>query len=215
MHASKKHTFYTALYFLTLVSVGLSCIYKAGPKFYSAGAIMLSALIALSAALVNISYTRRTARESNSLDFQQTLLNNKEYARNVGVMIQAIGNRDSFPLENYAQDEHALTPEAKAIRYALNSWEQAANAMRHDIYDEIYLYKSHKSTVLYIGLMLRGYVRAKQEVNVSFFENFNWLVLKWAIRRDSFEEKDTKKQLKKVFKDLSKVKSGKISPWQK
>ncbi|NRD73272.1 DUF4760 domain-containing protein [Shewanella sp. VB17] len=214
MHRRKNYTFYIIVYFLFLLLLGLSCISYAHSDYYSAGAIILSAVIALSAAAVNIFYIRRTARESNSLHFQQSLLNSIEYANNVDIMVKAIKKRHDFPLEDYAKDEHALTSEAKAIRYTLNSWEEAANAMKHDIYDEIYLYNSHKSTVLYIGLMLRSYINAKQKVNVSFFESFNWLVLKWAIRRDSFEEKETKKQLKKVFKDLSNIKSGKITSAQ-
>jgi len=210
-----RHSISIIIYFLTVLVIGVYLISIAGVNFYSAGAILLSAFLALSAALTNISYTRRTARESNSLTFQQSLLNSQEYEKNIDVVIKAIFNRLNFPIKDYAEAKHANTEEAKAIRYVLNSWEQAANAIKHNIYDEAYLYKSHKSTVLKIGLSLRGYIEEKQKSNISFFDSFNWLVLKWTIKRDSFQEKETKRQLKKVFSDLNKIKSGQISSWQK
>ena len=215
MQLSRKHRFKISLYFTILITLGLYSIYSIPATYNSAGAILLSSMLALSAAVVNISYTRRTARESNSLHFQQQLLNNKNYEENVYVVLTAINNRNTFPLCNFAKPEHALSSEAIAIRYVLNSWEQAANAIRHNIYDEIYLYKSYKSMVLHIGLLLRGYIDEKQKTNISFFENFNWLVLHWTIRRDSFEEAETKRQLKRVFHDLSNIKSGRIKNTQK
>ena len=210
-----KNNILISLFFIVYICVGLLIISVLDDKYFSSGAIVFSSLLALSAAIVNISYTRKTARENNSLSFQQSLLNSKLYHEKVRCTLEAISNRHQMSLDKYAEDEFANAQEAEAIRYVLNTWEQAANAIRHNIYDDLYLYKSHKSSVLYLGVILRGYIRKKQQVNASYFQELNWLILKWSIRRDSFSEKKTKKKLKKIFRELDKVKTGKISPSEK
>ncbi|MFT5164267.1 MAG: hypothetical protein ACI9FJ_002868, partial [Alteromonadaceae bacterium] len=162
-----------------------------------------------SGALLNVFYQRRTARESNSLTFQQSLSDNEIYNENIPIIMSVIKNRKSIHI--YAEPKHTNTKEAQAIRSVLNTWERAANAMRHGVYDELYLYQAHRSMVLHFGVYLRGYIKAKQAERESFLVNFSWLVLKWTIRRDSFEEAITKKELKAVFKALNRVKAGRPS----
>ncbi len=208
MTKNRFFNFYIIFFFVLVFFFGIILIHYLGRNFYSSGAILLSAVLALSGALLNLVYQRRTARDSNSLSFQHSLLNDQHYLKYLSCSVSAFENRHNFPLKMFATREYSKTPEAQAIRYVLNTWERAANAMRHGIYDEKYLYEAHKSMVLHFGVILREYVNEKQKEQISFFENFSWLVLKWSIRRDSFEEKITKKKLKKIFKELSKIKSG-------
>lgn len=198
--------FIAVIYFLMTFIFGLSFIYYLGPAFYSAGAILLSAILALSGALMNVFFQRRTARESNSLSFQQSLSDNEDYISSVPKIINAINNRDVMPLQEYTKPEYANCDEAKAIRNVLNTWERAANAMRHGIYDERYLYEAHKTMVIHLGIYLRGYIVMKQKEQISFYENFIWLVVNWTIRKDSFEEAASREELKRIFKALNRVK---------
>jgi hypothetical protein len=210
MTKNRFFTFYIIIFFLLAFGLGISLIISLGSDFYSAGAILLSAILALSGALINLIFQRRTARDANSLSFQHSLLNDSNYLTNVALSVKAFKNKHNVPLKELAQSHFSDSEEAKAIRYVLNTWERSANAMRHGIYDEKYLYEAHKSMVLHFGVILREFVNEKQKEQISFFENFSWLVLKWTIRRDSFEAKATKVQLKRVFRDLNRVKSGKL-----
>nr|WP_257606217.1 DUF4760 domain-containing protein [Ferrimonas balearica] len=203
------------LFVASIVAIEFYIGYKVGSDFYSASAILISATLALSAALINTKYQRQTARESNSLNFQQTLQQDAEYHKNLSIIIEAIHNRHKVPLESFALEEFGQSKEATAIRYVLNTWERASLAMVHKVYDEAYLYGAHKSMVLHFGVVLRSYIRKTQEKNVSLYCHFNWLVLRWTIRRDSFSEKQTKDNLKKIFSDLDRVGSGKLMSHQK
>lgn len=163
MYNLSRSGFFVAVYFLLLIFVGLLFIRYLGRDYYSAGAILLSAILALSGASMNVFYQRRTARESNSLSFQQSLSDNENYIKNIAVIVEAIRNRSETPLQEYAKSIKTDSKEAKAIRYVLNTWERAANAMRHRIYDEQYLYEAHKSMVLYFGVYLRAFIKEKQK----------------------------------------------------
>jgi hypothetical protein len=196
--------------FLAIFFSGLFIIRQLGSTYYSAGAILLSAILALCGALINVFYQRRTARESNSLAFQQSLSDNETYNKNIPIIIKAIKNRYAVPLRDYTKPENSTCSQATAIRHVLNTWERSANAMRHGIYDEQYLYEAHKSMVLHLGVYLRGFINEKQREQASFYENFSWLVLNWTIRRDGFEELATKNELKRIFMELNAVKAGKL-----
>lgn len=183
-------------------------IHTVNENFYSAAAILLSATLALLAALLNIMFTRKTARESNSLDFQKSLQEDKKYLAHI--RIAAAAAKSKLEMRELAKVENRFDKNAISIRYVLNIWERAANAMRHDLYDELYLFESHKSMVIAFGIDFRDFIDECQKRQASFYENFSWLVLKWTIRRDSFQEKGRKKELKRIFSLLSKVASNKI-----
>ncbi len=210
MRYSQKIIITSVLYFTVVISFGLWFIFNQKPEYYSAGAILLSAILALSGAVFNVYFQRRTAKDSNSLNFQHALSNDQVYLKKTGFVITAIRGKFELPISDYAISPHNESVNAEAIRYTLNVWERAANAMKHGIYDEQYLYHAHKSMVLYLGVHLREYIKARQNENVSYYSNLNWLILKWAVRRDSFAEKNTKIQLKKVFNELNKIQHGVI-----
>ena len=210
MHYTKTAIFQVIIYFSVLLTMSSYAYIVIDEKFYASIAIFTSAVIALSVALLGIHFQRKTAQESNSLDFQISLANNDKYLESLAVIVLAINNREKVPVENFAREEFSTSKEAEAIRYVLNTWERAANAILHGIYDEKYLYRTYKSMLLYFGVNLRVYIREKQKEGNSFFSSLNWLIIKCSIRRDSFEENMTKQALEDVFKLLDNVKHGKI-----
>ncbi|WP_296052516.1 DUF4760 domain-containing protein [uncultured Alteromonas sp.] len=189
---------------------GIFLIHRVDEKLISAIAILLSATLALSAALLNLAYSRQTAREANSLDFQKRLQDNKEYIKHVRKVGEAISKRNELNFTELAQPEQRSNEYAIAIRYVLNTWEQASNAIRHDLYDELYLYEAYKSMVIDFGLYFREFISSSQMRQVTFYENFSWLVLKWLIRRDSIKEKTRKAELKIIFNKLNNIAPKKV-----
>jgi hypothetical protein len=215
-HNSSSH--YNVLFLFSILIIISSAVYladKSGESYYSAIAIITSASLALSAAILNTFYQRCTSRENNSLNFQQLLQSDTQYARHLKTVVEAINNRLEVPMHNFALEQYGASEEATAIRYVLNTWERAALAMSHGIYDEKYLYGTHKSMVLHFGVTLRGYIRETQKNNISFYIHFSTLVLKWTIRRDSFSERQTKRHLKIILRQLDRVKTGRITAKQK
>ena len=170
---------------------GIFLIHRVDEKLISATAILLSATLALTAALLNLAYSRQTAREANSLEFQKRLQDNDEYIEHVRKVGEAIAKRNELDFAELAQPEQRSNEYTIAIRYVLNTWEQASNAIRH-------------------GLYFREFISSSQKRQVTFYENFSWLVLKWVIRKDSIKEKNRKKELKLIFKKLNRLAPKKI-----
>ena len=225
MKIRKKHIELIVTYFVIVIAIGTYLITSAKGDYISAVAILFSAFLAISGALITIYFQRRTAREKNTLDFQNELHENEGYHQNVLLINKLIANhKDDYingrtdtmdVIKTLASPELVRTEEAVALRDVLNKWEQAANAIRHGLLDENYLYSSHKSSVLYMGVMFRSFIKERQKSNESLYLNFTWLVLKWTIKRDSFESQETRKQIRAVFKQLNNIKHGKIKPSQK
>jgi glycine cleavage system regulatory protein len=205
----RSHRFKIAICFLAIFTIGILIIANLEGSNKAAGAIVLSAILALYSATITVVYNRLTAREKNSLEFQESLQLNTEYKKHLITAVRAIEDRFTIPLEVLTTEEYKRSESTKAIQYVLNTWERAANAMHHGIYDEVYLYGTYKSKILYFGIHLRDFVKERQKDNPAFYQNYSHLVLLWAIRGDSFEEKNTKTDLKKVFNDLNSIKHGK------
>ena len=204
------------LWFILGPIIGLYAVSSLEEKYFAGGAVLLSATLALSAAMASMYYQRKTAREKNTLDFLNNLSDDINYQNHFTAVraILANENKDARLVE-LASIDKVNDKDTESIREVLNTWEQASNAVLHNLYDELYLYSSHKSQVITLSLVLRPYIRARQKTNVSLYSNFSWLALKWTIRRDSFESTQTKKDLKRVFKQLDKIKSGRLRPSQK
>ncbi|MEJ6497792.1 DUF4760 domain-containing protein [Pseudoalteromonas lipolytica] len=225
MKVRKKHIELIVIYFISVSLVGGYLIKTSNGDYISAVAILLSAFIAISGALITIYFQRRTAREKNTLEFQNDLQENEDYHKNVLLINKLLANhKDDYiqgktdtmdVIRTLASPELVRSEEAVALRDVLNKWEQAANAIRHGLLDEKYLYSSHKSTVLFMGVWFRSFIKERQKSNESLYLNFTWLVLKWTIRRDSFENDETRKQIRAVFKQLNNIKHGKIKANQK
>ncbi|WP_165385554.1 DUF4760 domain-containing protein [Pseudoalteromonas phenolica] len=196
-------------WFCAILLIGICIIGVLPIDLVSTAAILLSATLALSAAVLGMYYQRQMAKEKNTLDFQQKLKEDEKYQKHLEDVRSIIHseNKDEQLLE-LTKPENINDPKSVSIRYVLNTWEQAANAIKHKLYDEDYLYSSHKSQVIMFSLFLRKYIRTRQRSNVALYSDFSWLSIKWALKRNSFESPQTKRELKKVFKQLHKVKTG-------
>ena len=204
------------LWFTLSPIIGLYAISGLDEKYFGGGAVILSAALALSAAMVSMYYQRKTAREKNTLDFLNNLSDDTNYQSHFLNVRAILADEDKDArLVELASPDKVNDKDTESIREVLNTWEQASNAVLHNLYDELYLYSSHKSQVITLSLVLRPYIRERQKTNVSLYSNFTWLALKWTTRRDSFESAQTKKDLKRVFRQLDKIKSGKLRPNQK
>ncbi|TVL33320.1 DUF4760 domain-containing protein [Shewanella algae] len=183
-------------------------IWEVSPSFF---AITISAVVAAVIALSNIFSQKKLSREKNSLDFQESFKSSAKVNESLRLLFDAYYNRHNIPLELYASDKKLKsTDTAEAIRFILNEWERAANAIKHKIYDDKFLYEAHASIVIFLSVNFRTFIRKTQEVNPRYYIHFTWLSLKWTIRRDSFEHNKTEKQLKIIFRALNRVKSGKL-----
>ena len=208
----KIRTTYIIAIAFTLVALIVLAVFKAdsSQSYYSAAAISISAIMALTAAVINIKYQRTTARDKNSLDLQEQLRSDEKYSKSLRVVFKVIQNRsDVNPLQVYT-NRHNYQDQYSAINYVLNTWERIGLAVRHDLYDELYLYNTYKTMVIQLSIMLREVINHAQKDNPAYFENFTWLSLHWTIRRDSFESNATKAELARILKELNKVKAGKF-----
>ena len=201
---------------ITLIALLLAYANNFGQHVYAPISVMISAVAAITAAAVTIKSNRHTFMQTNSLSFQQNLQSDSEYNRSILIVSAAMNNVLKKPLTEFADTSKIVTKEdkrtLKAIRYVLNTWEQAAASCRHNLYDEHHLYQSHKSMVIQIGIQFRGFIHEVQELrnNPDIYNNFTWLTLHWTIRRDDFVNKETRKELKLVYKQLSLIKAGKL-----
>ena len=110
-----------------------SWIIEYGPLI-SAGAILLSACVALIIARLNILEQRRISRRRATLDLLSRNEWDSDYleARNEFVKLK----NGSSGLEFWAAKEHENTPQIAVIRSVLNDYELIAVGIEEDILDE-------------------------------------------------------------------------------
>lgn len=187
-----------------------------GALVYAPVGVMISAIAALTAATATIKSNRHTFMQTNSLAFQQALLSDEDYKKALKLVAKAMDNRFDKPLAFFANSDNNFTDDDLqtiwAIRYILNVWERAAIACVYGLYDEAYLYKTYKSMVLDLGIQFRNFIHETQEDrdNPDIYKYFSTLVLIWTIRRGSFSSKQTKNELKLIYKQLRTIEAGKL-----
>lgn len=160
----------------------LAHLYDKSPAFYPAafGAVI---------AYVSLKNQRKTSREKNSLDFEAAYKRNAEVVEAWSVLLKVHKNRLNFPIENYGKQENSQSDEAKALKMIFNEWERCANAVRHNLYDERYLYNVYGSTLIFLDVHFEPYMAECRKTNSRFYKNMKNLSLKWRVRR-SYEDKD-------------------------
>lgn len=183
---------------------------------YGPTCILISAIAAITVATVTIKSSRHTFKQTNSLAFQQALQNDEHYKKALKGVSQAMSNRKAKPLVFYANPDNIKSNDDKEtldnIRYVINVWERAATACVKEIYDEHYLYTTHKSMVLDIGIQFRRFIHEVQENrnNPDIYKYFTQLVVLWSKRRDLFSNVLIKQELKLVYKQLKSIEAGKL-----
>lgn len=165
------------------------------PTFYPAA-------IGVIVAVYSILTQRKTSREKNSLDFEVSYKRSDNVNAAFDVLVEINKNRLSVPLSHWGKLENSRTDEAKALRTIFNEWERCANAVKHNIYDDLYLYKIYGSTVLHLDTTFGEYISECQGWNERVYRNFKWLVLKWRVRRSYEDGKPKNNECKKALKEI-------------
>jgi len=142
--------------------------------------IPLAALVAL----YGIKVQKKEKRLEKSLSFSQGLSENKQFQDSLKTLAILLDNRLHKPLSEYAIKDMS-TKEANAIRSVLNELERMAAGVRHNIYDEEFLYNTLSSMVLNIHDYLRSYVVEVKKRNQSAYINLEYLCLQWKIKKYS------------------------------
>lgn len=74
-----------------------------------------------------------------------------------------------------------LRTSASAI---LNAMEKCANAIRYGIYDEDFIYNIYGSQFIDLYELTYGLIKERQLKNARIWVNFEWLAVKWTLRRN-------------------------------
>ncbi|TSH78808.1 DUF4760 domain-containing protein [Pantoea sp. paga] len=67
----------------------------------------------------------------------------------------------------------------ESILYILNSWERCANAVRHKVYDEEFIYSAQGTTLVLTYNALVPMIECRKKKNIRAFLNVEWLATKW------------------------------------
>jgi len=178
-------------------------LYTKSPTFYPAA---LGAYIAFN----SIKNQRQSAREKNSLDFESAYKRNKDIEDAWMAILAIHKDRILFPIENYGKREYGNTENAKSLRTIFNEWERCANAVHSRIYDDLYLYRAHGSTLIFLDVHFGPYMDECRERNPRIYANLKKLALQWRIRRayedaNGISGEDYKKILKKAQESVDKL----------
>ncbi len=115
------------------------------------------------------------------------------------------------------QDVASTAPSTVSMRSAavdiLNAMESCANAVRYGIYDEDFIYNIYGSHFIEVYELTYGLIKARQFQQARLWVNFEWLAVKWTLRRNitgviSKESVDTSyiiNQSLKALKDHNKT----------
>ncbi|CNB98434.1 Uncharacterised protein [Yersinia frederiksenii] len=161
----------------------LKDLWNNNPTFYST---IIAATVAAFIAIFSIGKQRQTSREKNSLDFESSYKRSDKVENAWQTLLNIIKLKKVIPLHMWGRDTVRQTVEARALMTVFNEWERCANAIRHGLYDDEFLYKVFGSTVLFLAKEFEPYLLARRAVNPKFYNNFCWLADNWG-RRKSYE----------------------------
>lgn len=69
-----------------------------------------------------------------------------------------------------------------SILYVLNSWERCANAVRHKVYDEEFIYSAQGTTLVTTYKALLPLIECRKDKNKRAYLNVAWLATKWDLK---------------------------------
>ncbi|EKG1878681.1 MULTISPECIES: DUF4760 domain-containing protein [Klebsiella/Raoultella group] len=97
-----------------------------------------------------------------------------------------------------------------SILYILNSWERCANAIRHKVYDEEFIYSAQGTTLVMTYKALLPLIECRKDKNKRAFLNVEWLATKWDLKhtiRGSLNKR-TKKTLRAINEAKTEIKNN-------
>ncbi|TQV87275.1 DUF4760 domain-containing protein [Aliikangiella coralliicola] len=159
--------------------------------------VVFVALAAAIVAVFGIAFQRKTAREKNSIDFEESYKKNT----NIKNAMLEIYSLNESKVRALIKDDGSVDDNDKsviAIRRVLNEWERAATAISHQVYDNQYLYQIYGTTVLNLFDVLHPFITARQNKNSRLYINFQLLAVDWIIKRKRDEGYNYPKQLKEA-----------------
>lgn len=163
-----------------LLSILINLWHK-NPTFYST---LVAAVIAAMIAVISIRKQRQTSREKNSLDFESAYKRSEKVEEAWQILLDIIKVKNVVPLEMWGRDEVRQTKEARALMTVFNEWERCANAIKHGLFDEKFLYDVFGSTVLFLSKEFSPYLNARRKKNIKFYCNFCMLAEVWTLRKE-------------------------------
>ncbi|TWD44592.1 DUF4760 domain-containing protein [Pseudomonas sp. SJZ131] len=89
--------------------------------------------------------------------------------------------KSSSAAKKPATSEDAVRASASVI---LNAMEGCANAIRYGIYDEDFIYNIYGSQFIDLYELTYGLIKARQIKKARLWVNFEWLAVKWTLRRN-------------------------------
>ncbi|MFJ5448977.1 DUF4760 domain-containing protein [Pectobacterium carotovorum] len=69
-----------------------------------------------------------------------------------------------------------------SITFILNTWERCANAIRHSVYDEEFIYSAQGTTLITTYNSLRPMIECRKDKNPRAYLNIEWLAVKWELK---------------------------------
>jgi hypothetical protein len=96
---------------------------------------------------------------------------------------QVKGPKSSEQAEQSKSTEPAATAVWVAAGKILNSFEGCANAIRYGIYDEDFIYNVYGSQFINFYELTYGLIKARQVELPRAWVNYEWLAVKWTLRR--------------------------------
>jgi hypothetical protein len=159
--------------------------------------VLISAIIAF----IGFYTTRHLTRSKHTIDFESSYHQSEKLGE---ALKQMLAWNEQHP--NWADTEAlASTPDhamVTHIREMLNTWERASIAVRRKVYDEDLLYNAYGTSVIWMWKAMVPYMRKRQAHNPRLYMNFDWLAVRWMIRRNDSKDAAYTRKLKIALKHL-------------
>lgn len=129
--------------------------------------------------------TRHLTRCKHAIDFETAYHQSESLSwafKNLLAWSVHASAADTAALASPAMKTHEMLG---YMRELLNTWERVAIAIRQRVYDENLLYNAYGTSVIWIWKQTLPFIRRRQQENPKLFINFDWLAIRWQIRRDS------------------------------
>jgi hypothetical protein len=160
-----------------------------------------------SAALALRTYitTRHLTRAKHTIDFETAYHQSQSLTAAIAKLGPYLVKASAEDLELLAITNNPDQEILPHIREVLNTWERAAIAVKRNVYDEDLLFDAYGSSLVYMWQKLIPFIRRRQSSNNRLYANFDWLAIRWLIRRDSIKNQEKIKKLKKALEMLREI----------
>lgn len=150
--------------------------------------------------------TRHLTRCKHAIDFETAYHKSDKLATAMKHLVEWAAKSSAEETAALGQDDKRKHEMVGHIRELLNTWERVAIAIRQNVYDENLLYNAYGTSVIWIWKQTRPFMRKRQEENPRLFVNFDWLAIRWQIRRDGVKDAANLKKLKAIHALLQGIK---------